>query len=354
LHGLFEQGQWVKRYFHGAEGSTTAGLVECPPVFVGNSVEPRSLSSLCPLNTGGNFGRIELVDVDPDGIRPFAAHSRVESVSGNGFSVEGLTIGSFANNPAYSYVLGLRRQSAPPGYSTNCFVGSLGEAVDVMVVLRTSPWTELGRRQVNLGPGQMIRALDVFDWVGAPSGDHANVYAEFVAWNNNASVVAFCTVQNNSTFGAEFLLARTPDPSDLGRRVYQGGRDGLTLENLMQLSAGTEDVFRVFWQQPDKVSCGVSSAGFPGALFLAVLDPDGALVAGGQNVEQTGNVSLPVRSTNADGMNGAWKIVVGSRSGGAASYILWCHAGNGGSAPLRVGSLPHGATLASVSRAVAR
>lgn len=330
----------------GGDGSATQGLTTCPLLTVpANTTLQRSLSQLCSLNPGSNFGRLTFLETDSSNV-PFSVYSRVESFSGNGFSIEGFPIGQITGSTGVSWVTGLRRTAASPGYQSNCFIGSLNEPVTVRLRLFNSAGIQLGATQsYSLSQYQMIRLLDVFSIVGAPSGDHSNVRAEFVENGpGEPGFVAFCTVQNNTSFDADFRIAKATIPADQGRRYTAIARDGMnpSISNF-NLSNGEDDVFQVFWQHPDFARCYISTPGTLSQFELQVKNPAGTVVAGGNNVTDTNEFFLGERSTVNNGNNGIWRIEVGSAvpsPAPTATYSLICTTGNGGSEPLRVGRQP--------------
>ena len=329
----------------GADGSATPGLVSCTTINVGaNTTVEQSLTQLCPLNAGSNFGRLTFEEGATTN-RPFTVYSRVESFSGNGFSVEGFPIGQITGLNGSSWVNGLRRQAAAPGYQSNCFVGALNESVTIDLRLRSSNNTQIGITQTfNLGASQMIRLVDVFQAVGAPAGDYANVRAEFAENGaGQAGFIGFCTVQNNTSFDADFRIAKASNPADLSRRYTAFGRDGFTLSPVLTLTDGRDDVFQVFWQHPDWARCYVdTNTGTRTDFELRVKDPGGTVVAGGANIQDTGEFFLGERSAANAGVNGIWRIEVGHAASSVVpeAYRLYCTTGNGGSEAIRIGTQP--------------
>lgn len=338
----------VNAYYIGATGSATVGLIGCPQFVVpANTTFQLSLTAMCPLNAGSNFGRLVLWEADPLN-EPFTAYSRVETFSGNGFSIEGYTIGSLANTASFSYVNGLRRQAAAPGYQSNCFIGALNEAVGVQWELWTNTGVQIGTNQtVNLTANQFVRVLDVFTAAGAPAGDYTNVRARFSELGGNeASFVAFCTVQNNTSFDADFRMAKTfPEfGDDQGRLLtaVMGFTSGSTQDevgnNLPSLNGGNAHVYKTFIQHPDWIRC-VSSGVAGGGLEVGLYDPDGALVAGGNNTPSFGETYLGEKNTRNNGRNGKWTIrVEADGSGTVTGYSLTCTSGNGMSSPIYGGT----------------
>jgi hypothetical protein len=78
----------------------------------------------------------------------------------------------------------------------------------------------LGNGVVNLEPGKLTRLLDVFAAAGAPAGNHDNATVTFhESGTGNPGILAFCTVQDNTSFGADFRIAK--------QEVGDGGEDAI-------------------------------------------------------------------------------------------------------------------------------
>ncbi len=285
----------------------------------------------------------------------------MQTPTGIGFSDEGFPIGNFSGAP--SAVAGLKRQAAAPGYSTNCFVGALGEAVDYQVTLFDGVTTAVLGAPItgHLVPFQSIRFLDIFAAVGAPAGDHVNSRASFLVTTPNApAMVSYCTVQENNTFGADFRVAKSADQFDeRQKRVVCFGQDTcgtVTADNPVQIvDAATKNIHAMFIEQPDYVLCGLQSPHLtdlqvrirgPGDEFSSPVWPSALpFFSGGPGATGfyifTGN-----RSTIANGNATRWFIDVGFRTvGGVAadlpvSYGITCVAGNGVSVPYPIASDP--------------
>jgi hypothetical protein len=136
----------------------------------------------------------------------------VQTPSGNGFSVEGIfdppSCGTVRD------VLGLVRQAAAPTYQSNCFVQNRESRNGrVVVTLATGNGQSIAANIEDLQPGEMIRLLDVFATLGAPDGDYDNVRASFesitpLGGGYPVNFSAGCTVQNNTSFDADFRIAK--------------------------------------------------------------------------------------------------------------------------------------------------
>lgn len=191
----------------GATGTATPGPVVCNTVTVpaGNVVKT-SLGAICPLNAGANFGTL----MTSQGF--VALYTRVQTPSGNGFSVEGMM--DFNCCSGIREVVGLVRQAAAPSYQSNCFVlNQEARAGRVVVTLVGGGGEAIVTQVVNLGPGEFIRLLDVFAALGAAAGDYTNVRASFesivpVEGGSPVGFTASCTVQNNTSFDADFRVAK--------------------------------------------------------------------------------------------------------------------------------------------------
>lgn len=342
----------VHPWYYGGDGTATVGFVSCiAPVIAANTTLQVSLTGLCPLNPGSNFGRLRIYEVDAAN-KPFAAYARVNSFSGNGFSIEGFPIGNFGAPNGYHYINGLKRVAASggaPAYQTNCFLGALQEAVEVTWNLETSTGALLGAFQTTtLTATQFVRILDVFTTVGAPAGDHTNVRARFeeTTGPTNPAFVAFCTVQNNTSFDADFRIAKalqsgleeqakrfTTSISFNSATTVDGGGNAVPA-----LTGANSHRWAVFFQHPDWVACSTSGVTGGGAIEIRLMDPAGAVVAGGGAIASFGETFLGEKSTRNLGQNGIWQLQVESNGGTINTYTLSCTSGNGGSTPIYNGT----------------
>lgn len=230
-----------------------------------------TLDTQCTFNpANSHFGMVVLADATGTyNTNYFYAFARIQNPTGIGFSSEGFPVGNFSGQIAS--VIGLKRQAASPGYQTNCFVGALGEAVDYSVTLFDGTTNaQLGSVITgSLVPYQTVRYLDVFAAAGAPAGDHPNIRAEFATSDANApSLVGFCTVQENNTFGADFRIAKSRDALDRRAKrfmCYATDPTDITCQTV-DPSAPTQvpsttlrNIHYLFLAQPDFVKCDLVS-----------------------------------------------------------------------------------------------
>ena len=330
----------VQINYNGATGTANAGTVDCGvhSIAAGRTAE-FDLATVCSL-AGSNFGSLRIWETDP-GVKPIAVYSRAQALTGNGFSVEGFPIGNFANDVGASVAVGLRRQDAAPVYQSNCFVSSIGEAVTLDLSLFDGSNVQLGTTQViAVGANDTTRLLDVFTAVGAPAGDYSNVRAEFrqnAATVGNPSFSAFCTVQNSTSFDADFRIAKTVSPDDATLDYASNvNKDGLG--NKLDIPPASKQVFAMYLRHPDFVSCRINGDGRPNA-ELRLLNPQGTVVAGGDDINEFSEYFTGEKSTVNGGSNGRWTVEVGSRDGLgelADKFHVQCTSGNGASAPLLI------------------
>ncbi|WP_408952449.1 hypothetical protein [Lysobacter sp. Hz 25] len=334
----------VQVTYYGATGTPLPGPRPCTSLTVpAGTVVERSLATLCGITPAAtsNYGQLSLVEQSPENI-PISAYTRIQAVSGQGFSVEGYKIGSLIGGPGTSSATGLRRQAASPGYQTNCFIGSVGEAVTVSWSLKTANGSLLGNPQVtNLAANDTLRVLDVFAGVGAPAGDYSNVQATFseTTAGSNPGFVAYCTVQENINFDGDFRIAKESDPEDL-RSKKVGVSTSSPLGGILGLLSG-QDQLGLYLQHPDWVQCRITGAN-ASQLEMRLEDPQGNVVAGGNNISSFQKVYLGERSTRNNGVNGLWVLKVESRGllALSLSYAVACESGNGSNPPLFIGHTP--------------
>lgn len=331
----------VKVTYYGAPGTPFAGERPCTTLSVApNAVSSGSLADLCgvPVSASSNYGQVALVEQSAANI-PITAYTRVQAASGTGFSVEGFKVGSLTSGANDSVVTGLRRQAAAPGYQSNCFVGSINEPVQVTWQLRDASGSQLGNQQVtNLSANETLRVLDVFTAVGAPAGDYSNVQATFrgTTAGSNPAFVAYCTTQENVTFDGDFRIAKPADPEDL-RSKKVGSSTSSALGNLLGLLSG-QDRFGLYLQAPDYVQCRIDGTS-ASQLEMRLEDPQGNVIAGGNNISAFQKVYLGERSTRNNGVNGLYVLKVESRNllSLTLNYGVTCESGNGSNPPLFIG-----------------
>ena len=356
------------RYYPGNGTAQAAiGPLTCPDIVLpanGGAVRG-SLRALCPgLTAGSAFGFLHLKALDSsDGmlndIPVFAGFSRVTNFAGNGFSVEAFAANTFTS--ATTVITGLKRMAATPSsptFQTNCFLANMNEldsegppvAKRINYTLYAGPTPYPGF--VDLLPGQLVRLLDVFAAAGAPAGDYPGAAAVFSAPGNpgdpRPGLMTFCTVQDNSSFGADFRIGKTANGS-----MGIGSNDGMAARKIVQtkdaqnrpfeIGAGSSaNTHVVYFRHPDVIQCrlldpvtmapltaasGLEMRAYEGA--RSDLDPDE--YAGGDNQTSTGILDLGDKKDHG-GFNNRYLIEVESNETNAAGvrpYALYCSSGSG-------------------------
>jgi hypothetical protein len=332
--------------YHGGTLTADAGKpLDCGVHAIGAGATAEfDIATLCPLGGASNFGTLRVVEQDSGNPHPIAVYTRVQSFTGDGFSTEGYPIGSFADASGKSVVLGLRRDAAAPGYWSNCFASSIEEPVNVDLSLFDANNVQVGATyHYTLAAHETFRLLEVFQAVGVVgTDDFHDVRAEFSlgAGNvGNPSYAAFCTVQNNTTFDADFRLAKTVAPDDQSR-LYSVTQNKDGLGNNLAVPPASKLVFAMFLQHPDYLSCRAIGDGQDNT-EIQLKDPSGAIVGGGDGVKAIPKFFLGDKTAHGNGGNGLWTLEVGSRDGlGETQFNIQCKSGAGMSRPLVVGSLP--------------
>jgi hypothetical protein len=308
----------------------------------------------------------------------FSGFSRVSNHAGAGFAIEAFPAHTFTS--AFSTVAGLRRKAAlagAPAYQSNCFIGLLAEhaAVEsttrVQAGLLDSAGQELGAPvEMDFLPGQLVRLLDVFSAVGASAGDHdgATLVARPILTVPDAQrpgILAFCTVQDNTSFGADFRIAKqeygygTADSVDFSPASYDGhvmrasltfanpGPPGTGLPFTINVGMGQQNTHSFYFRHPDWISCELLGApGSPGA-FERLLPEDGlemrllawdaehgyTVLVGGAGVVGWDRLYLGDKRQRAEGFNTQYFVQVEDNSAmgaqGAVNYGLRCWSGSG-------------------------
>jgi hypothetical protein len=172
------------------------------------------LATSCTLGAGPHFGPLIISDVA--GTSMIYGYSRTDNLQGIGFSIEGFPVTNFSTVTAN--VVGLKRVAATatiPAYQTNCFVASLGDAVSYDLKLFDGSGVQIGTTvSGTLNAFEEVRYLDIFAAAAAPDGDLTNVRAEFSRTSaGTQQMIGFCTVQDNTSLGADFRIAKSEAPA---------------------------------------------------------------------------------------------------------------------------------------------
>jgi len=335
--------------FYESLDAASPGLRSCTPlIVVANQSVPLGLGTQCsPLGAGSHFGMPVLEDAAVPHTHPFFAYSRAQTPGGNGFSVEGFPIGAFSG--ASADVDGLKRQAAAPVYQSNCFVGALSEGFSYQITLWDASNNLVGLPITGtLAPFENTRNLDVFAAASAPPGDISQVRANFSITSGGApAMVAFCTLQESTFFGADFRIAKSIDALNDGqRRVACIGQDDCsgTAVSVSQpetiSNAGLRNVYSMVITQPDYVHCALVAA--PADLPNLQLrlrspgDPFASAVFAGEAGAQSFSTFTGGRNAVNNGVASRWFIDVETTSGGTSVPIdfgINCRSGNGTEVP---------------------
>ena len=362
------------RYYPGT-GTAQAAALSCTSIEIapGSDKTFNTLRELCPgLAAGGNFGFLYTYAVNSTNT-PYAGFSRVANPQGNGFSVEAFSAQTFTS--ASTVVAGVRRLAASggnPAYQTNCFVANLNDWVPLAVPLTTfvevtafnSIGTQVGTTtDFSLTPGKLTRLVDVFAVVGAPAGDYDNARIRFFeSGPGEPGLMTFCTVQDNTSFGADFRIGKQESNSDIrtnsdrsiGPKDDSAWRDSTISSDVTMNSSGTTPVTRAFevgagsfssnthvmyFRHPDWVQCEIIN---PGTLVRALaayglemrmVASDGVTVlTGGNNSTGFGEIYLGDKRSRNNGANTRYTIEVeanGSADATVKPYKLHCKSGSG-------------------------
>ena len=351
-------------YFPGA-GTAQATAISCPVILIAPYSDKsfNTLREICPtLALGGNFGFLYTYEINTANM-PYSGFSRVANPQGNGFSVEAFAANTFTG--ATSTVTGVRRATASgsnPAFQTNCFVASLNDYVPLAVPISTnvqvsvysSTGLQLGvTTTFALTPGNMTRLLDVFAAVGAPLGDHDNARVRFTELSSGEpALMSFCTVQDNTSFGADFRIAKQEAFQDNSvNRDFTSSNDvamnstGMTpITRGFELGTGTgtgasANTHVIYFRHPDWVQCevinpatGIRALNGYG-LEMRMLAKDGfTVIAGGSDSQGFGKVYLGDKRSRNNGSNTRYTIEVESNGNNILSvrpYGLHCQSGSG-------------------------
>jgi hypothetical protein len=183
----------------------------------------------------------------------------------------------------------------------------------------------------------MVKLGNVFAQAGLPPGSFADVTAEFYAASggnplssDGATVIASCSVETLATQTEDFRVARTPDPRDHSRSRQAVHGDSQFHVGPFQIGyvmpQGMKARMAVYLRHEDRVRCWLT----PSVVRpledtvpwqeLRVLNPDQAVVAGGDNVTDTGEFFTAVKNAVNKGENARWTIEVSWQETAPGSY----------------------------------
>ena len=366
----------VKPRYFPAEGTSQAVPLDCSLIFLaaGETKTFTGLRSLCPdLAAGSQFGFLYTYNATPwaGANIPYSGYSRVDNAKGIGFSVEAFPAHAFTSGR--TVITGLRRRAATessPAYQTNCFLGLLNDvtpdvpatSTTVSYTLRQLPWsTDIGVGQVVLTPGKMVRLLDVFTAAGATPGDYEDVVATFEeSGEGEPGVMTFCTVQDNSSFGADFRIGKQAggiSHGSLGDSI-SGQDDGALRDSQVaadvalatgpgtaasrgfSIPAGeTSNAHVLYFRHPDYVACQLEDPatglliGSGYGLEMRLMASDGLTVlAGGNDARFFSQLYLGDKRDRDEGVNTRYVLQVESSETNTAAnrpYRLHCRSGSG-------------------------
>lgn len=349
----------VQATFHPGVGAVQAplGPVACSAISIPalGKTTFTSLRALCPQIAPGNtFGFLTLRETDAE-TRPFAGYSRVSNPQGNGFSVEAFPAHTFTS--ADTVVAGIRRLAATPGspaFQSNCFIGNLNQlnpggesAVVDYALYRTNEANEFAGGSVTLAPGQLVRLLDVFASAGAAPGDYNDADIRFYENGpGNPGIMAFCTVQDNSSFGADFRIAKQEfgnwgigsQDGHVVRTEARATRDVFGRRFEIDAGLNNANTHVTHFRHPDFIQCSLrdpqTDAVLPASygIEMRVRDRSGNVVAGGNNITSFGEVYLGDKNQRDLGANTMYLIEVegtGANSNLVRPYALKCESGSG-------------------------
>ena len=352
------------------DGTSQVGVLSCPgfTVAAASSRTFMSLREICPtLAAGSQFGYLYTRE-DNTGSQPFAAFSRVSNPAGQGFSVEAFPAHTFTS--ADQSISGLRRLAASggaPAYQTNCFIGNLHdvtpenppETTRINYTLIAADGTTLASSFFDLPPGRLVRMLDVFATAGAPAGNHDGARIKFVEAGqfNEPALMSFCTVQDNTSFGADFRIGKQVQGTGVFQTMFEVGRvRDVAVSGLLHFSGTTPSLVQyqiqpgpnanthiLYFRHPDVVGCSllhpttnqVASADYGLELRMLARINDTATwepVAGGDMASSFANLYLGDKHERGNGGDTVYMLQVesnGFNEGALRPYKLRCTSGSG-------------------------
>jgi hypothetical protein len=340
----------VSIQFYEALSSITPGPKTCAAVpLAAFETKTVTLAGQCTLTADSHHGFVVLTDASANKDELFYAYTRVENPRGNGFTVEGYPIGHLGGGDTYSEVTGVKRKAATatlPAFQTNCFVAALDGPVDYSISIDVAGSQPLPAQPETLQAGEMRRFLDIYAAAQAPAGDYENTTVTFVK-NDPAqfanTMLTFCTVQDNASFGADFRIGKNWNAADTTRfrlncfAASYGANPGECTSSFQPSAPDIPNattkvrlLTRVY--APDTVNCSIISARATDLEMRLVRDFPAGVVAGGNNVLSF-TYTTGARSSFGSGYHQYFWLEVGFREGGNPTFPIpfgvRCIAGNG-------------------------
>ena len=334
------------KFYEGATSATPGPKTCTTQMLAAWETRTVTLASICPLTAGGHFGFVILTDASPGRDKLFYGYSRTSNPQGIGFSVEGFPIGHLGGGDPWSEVPGVKRKAATPSspaFQTNCFVAALDDPVDYSInIWAGGPHAVTG----SLEPFQMHRYLDIHAAAGAPAGDYDNTPVDFNKTTPSQfpnTLIAFCTVQDNTSFGADFRIAKNWNAADPARfradcfAATYGSGYAECVTPLQPWAPAVPNATTMVRQitridAPDVVNCSLVGDRVSDLEMRLVRDYPYAVVAGGSNQSSIA-FDTGKRSAIGNGYQQYYWIDVGFREGGTATFPIpfgiRCISGNG-------------------------
>lgn len=316
--------------FVGAEGTTTAASVVQPipcvqPVVPAAGSLTLPLGDLCPgvRVDGESLGYLELIS-SADAHLNFFVTTDIETRSSTHSAVAGQPIGAFdtAAPAAGLEIAALRTRKA--GEQLFCYVASLEEGKKVTLELRDAAGGSLGSQPFSLLARRMER-VELPSKLGLPPLDRDGLRVA-VTSGDTALVIAGCGPFRPATNVLAYQHAQALAPADRARLrsvdvdaklrpgpwsvgyqwnhpLFPGG-----LDNVVALST--------YLRSDDQVRCRLVNyppLGFDPTpwLDLRIKGPNGAVVAGGKGVKDTGSFDTRSRGAYPPGTTQRYQIEIG-------------------------------------------
>jgi hypothetical protein len=313
--------------YYGSPGTASPGYRSCGQILILGTTADYDIAALCGLGSGSHFGMLRL---NANGF--VSAYSRVSNPQGNGFSVEGIPNGNFFGSQLN--VVGTKKSAVAPGYQTNCFVGSLDEPANYSIKLFAPNGSQIGSELTgSVGANELKRILDIFGAAGIESSELSDIRVQTSSTDANLpALVAFCTVQNNTSFDADFRIAKSRTGGGAGsNKVVRG------LTPLAPFAGPAKHRFATVLKAPDQVGCWITA---PQAdkLEIRLIAPDRSVAGGGSDQASFVTFFGP-RSTIAGGYDEVWTVEISPREIDQTyplAYDFNCYAGNGMVRPVQI------------------